>query len=272
MKDLTDHRIQNRSENVRQFEALRNKSKAVIVDYDNDDEQEGDDDFIDGFYDKKLPKQGSCIDGVGKAKALPRSILYDHIRLRYVRPRRGDDSVLVMEVKIAHTKGEYRKPQPLVIRPPDGLHSGILLLTCDSKIFTLTPHENLLLCPVSFMLALALHDKAFEAPSMSRIRNILSAKVPERKNSLRLRWRDELLSLPMFRHPEKGWTRTSNVAPLRDNVVYKTLVALGERVGFEDNLTQYSVRRETGNAVDGRCHRFPPAFSRIQVSSPRGCT
>ena len=110
-------------------------------------------------------------------------------------------------------------------------------------------HENLLLCPVSFMIALALDDGAFEARTMSSIENIFSVKVPQSRNSLRLRWKESLLRKPILRR-EEG-TFTSSDQPLQSTRVSYVLGQLGAKVGFEDQLTHYCVRREVANVIDG---------------------
>ena len=72
---------------------------------------DSDDDNLanDTFYNLDLP--GLSIDATHEDGSLPRSILYDHVRLRYVKSKLEDRDSLVMEVKIAYTKGEERSPK-----------------------------------------------------------------------------------------------------------------------------------------------------------------
>ncbi|KAI9717340.1 MAG: hypothetical protein M1828_007228 [Chrysothrix sp. TS-e1954] len=165
---------------------------------------------------------------------LPRGILYSHVRIRVLPGRFARQrNPLVMEVTIVHTKGEERNPQP--------------------KTFLFYENMNLLLCPIAHMLALALHDDAFEASSLSQVKQIFNVNVPSQKKSVTLWWKDEKENIPVLRQaaPTNAGRRTSAKLPLTSAASSRALSRLGMKVGLEHRLQHYSVRRGTGNAVDG---------------------
>jgi hypothetical protein len=103
------------------------------------------------------------------------------------------------------------------------------------------------------MLALALHDEAFEASTMQKVDQIFQAEVPPHKNSRTLHWKEDMLDVPVFRQPirsEDGTRKTSPIEPLRSSTSYDYFKRLGLLTGFEHSLTHYCIRRGTGNAVD----------------------
>ena len=125
-------------------------------------------------------------------------------------------------------------------------------LQVSSKTNLFYENDNLLLCPVTHMLALALSDSAFEASTMQDVDQILRAQVPTHKNSLTLRWKDSMLNMPVLRQATRSTdgVRTSSDQPLTASASSRYLKRLGEATGFEHPLRHYAVRRGAGNAVD----------------------
>ncbi|KAI9709018.1 MAG: hypothetical protein M1828_002552 [Chrysothrix sp. TS-e1954] len=219
------------------LETTRKRGPVPLVKSGNDYHDDSEDDRIE-HEDKACAEMGQdCDDDEVQAPTienLPRGILYRHVRIR-VLPRRfaGQRNPLVMEVTIVHTKGEERTPQP--------------------KTFLFYENKNLLLCPIAHMLALAFHDEAFEASSISQVAQIFNVEVSPQKRSVTLWWKEEKENVPILRQPARtaAGRRTSAELPLTSATSSRALSRLGMKAGFEHRLQHYSVRRGTGNAVDG---------------------
>ncbi|QSS59407.1 hypothetical protein I7I51_08842 [Histoplasma capsulatum] len=118
--------------------------------------------------------------------------------------------------------------------------------------------DNLALCAISHFLALALADRAFEAQGIDSPEDILRIEVPPYRNSLQLRWRSEMLDIPIVRrtyHTAHG-VRISPDRALPYDAFNQYLQRLGRNAGLEDPLTPYCIRRGTANAVDGKLLRL----------------
>ncbi|KAL9068183.1 MAG: hypothetical protein Q9157_006584 [Trypethelium eluteriae] len=161
-------------------------------------------------------------DGRDSAGELIQSVLYQHVTILVVKHKGRD--VLTMSITLVHTKGENRKPQPVY------------------------QHSNPLLCPVTYMIALGLYNNAFAASSIRDPKDVLCAQVPQRKNSLALRWKESKLNEPIFQ--EYTASESQIPTPLRGHTARNWIKRLGESVGLEQPLSQYCIRRATGNAVD----------------------
>lgn len=110
------------------------------------------------------------------------------------------------------------------------------------------------LCPISHFLALALADQAFEAQGINSPEDIFRIAVPPYRNSLQLRWKPEMLDIPVFRRTIRTvqGMRISPDRALSYDVFNQYLQRLGRNAGLEDPLTPYCIRRGTANAVDGK--------------------
>ena len=73
--------------------------------------------------------------------------------------------------------------------------------------------DHPLFCLLDVILALAIDDNAFESEYAKDVRNVFLAKIPDGQNGLRLRWKEKVLDLLVFRRPIT--TGTSPVAPLK---------------------------------------------------------
>ncbi|KAL2364863.1 hypothetical protein RJZ56_002210 [Blastomyces dermatitidis] len=172
--------------------------------------------------------ESGCLRGSNEA------LCYKDIALRVVpNPDQPERHLLVMEVSLLFMKGKRGKSQP------------------TTYIF----HErddNLALCPVSHFIALALADDAFEARGIVSVEDILRVRVPAHRNSLHLKWKADMLDVPVFRraiHTAEG-VRISPDKALPYDILNQYLQRLGRNAGFENKLTPYCIRRGTANAVD----------------------
>ena len=107
------------------------------------------------------------------------------------------------------------------------------------------------------MLALARADDAFAIPELrnfDQFERITLAGLE--KGCLHIPWKEKMLDKPLFRATEKtvNGRRTSAKKPLRTYAASHAMKRLGLSAGFRHNLTQYCLRRGTGNAVDGKSH------------------
>lgn len=138
-------------------------------------------------------------------------------------------------------------------------HCILKTLKCSSRT-TYIFHErddNLALCPISHFLALALADHAFQAQGIHSAEDIFQIEVPSYRNSLQLRWKAEMLSVPIFRRAVRTaqGIRISPDRALPYDTFNQYLQRLGRNAGFEGALTPYCIRRGTANAVDSEsCH------------------
>jgi hypothetical protein len=116
-------------------------------------------------------------------------------------------------------------------------------------IFYFTPAKKLAFCAVSTILALALHDEAFDAPSLINARSVFSKAPPRFKDCLPLRWKTSKLKIPIFRR-YNGTTLSADKAmeytKLRDDMGQQSL-----DLGNEKKTTPRFARRGTANAVNG---------------------
>ncbi|KAL5408048.1 hypothetical protein PMIN04_011537 [Paraphaeosphaeria minitans] len=201
--------------------------------YDPDEEVPTDDDGGEeaNFARGELPPEEELI-----------SVLFENITIMLARVE--DRTELVMYLTLIHTKGEDRKPQP--------------------KTFRIYQHEDPLLCPILEMISMGLARNAFAAKSVREPEDILLARIPERKNCLIFRWKEELWEEPVFREPEsskRGISSSRLSKPLRAATAARYMSRLGLDAGIEATLTHTCIRRGVGNAVN---HKAPVA-TRNQV-------
>ncbi|KAG4430257.1 hypothetical protein IFR05_014253 [Cadophora sp. M221] len=151
------------------------------------------------------------------------AICYEDVRLLVVRsPDNGGRDVLAMEVTMAHHKGHKRRPKP--------------------TIFFFTEVDDPMFCPITHLVALALADNAFEAPSLSTPRRVFEHKVWGPVLCTPLRWKQDKLKTPIFRRDEER--------ALPYSQFQNCLNRLGLAAGFQEKLTSYCFRRGTANVVD----------------------
>jgi hypothetical protein len=106
---------------------------------------------------------------------------------------------------------------------------------------------------------LALADDAFMARGIQSAADIFRIEVPGHRNSLQLKWKPEVLNVPIFRRATH--TAQSLAISPGKTLAYDTfnqyLQRLGHNAGFQDKLIPYCIRRATANAVAGK---FPPTL------------
>ena len=133
---------------------------------------------------------------------------------------------------------------------PTGEHSAILYNNkrC-STIFYFAPMRKLLFCAVSTILALALHDNAFDAPSLTDAAVIFRSQPPRFKHCIPLRWKKSMLKTPIFRRyrgTELSADEAMLYSKLRDDIGQQSLDS-----GHERKWTSRFARRGAGNAANG---------------------
>lgn len=97
------------------------------------------------------------------------------------------------------------------------------------------------MCPILYLLGLALADSALE--HISSIEEVSRLKVPQGQLYLRFSWKEEWKTKSLFRDVKgESWRYFQAANQLRK---------LGERAGLQQNLTAYAIRRDAANAIHG---------------------
>ncbi|EXL40377.1 hypothetical protein FOCG_17143 [Fusarium oxysporum f. sp. radicis-lycopersici 26381] len=168
-----------------------------------------------------------CQETVGRGR--PKALCYEDIQMMIVRHPATGRCIPAMAIKFVHHKGADNKPKP--------------------TIFYFTPTRKLLFCAVSTILALALHDNAFDAPSLTDATVIFRSQPPRFKHCIPLRWKKSMLKTPIFRR-YRGMELSADEAmlysKLRDDVGQQSLDS-----GYERKWTPRFARRGAGNAANG---------------------
>jgi hypothetical protein len=136
-----------------------------------------------------------------------------------------------------------------VLVVPTGELSAILYNNdrCGT-VFYFAPTRKLLFCAVSTILALALDDNAFDAPSLTDAAVIFRSQPPRFKHCIPLRWKKFMLKTPIFRR-YRGTELSADEAML-----YSKLRDIGQQSldsGHERKWTPRFARRGAGNAANG---------------------
>ena len=116
-----------------------------------------------------------------------------------------------------------------------------------SKRFTWFDQGDVLTCPVTHLVALAIHDNTFKLPQLNDAYNIFFLTLPKGAKQIVLHWRDDVLDRPILRISN----RSSLDKELPSNIAAKRFRSLGEKMGFRYPLTWYCLRRLVLNTVDG---------------------
>ncbi|KFZ13522.1 hypothetical protein V501_03678 [Pseudogymnoascus sp. VKM F-4519 (FW-2642)] len=118
------------------------------------------------------------------------------------------------------------------------------------KIFAFYEGEDLSCCVVTFMLALALADNAFE--NKFTLKDIYTWIVPPDTDRIRLYWDDKWAERPVFRdveHTAKG-VRMSKTQSLQYSKHRHHFIRVGRTCGFEKRLEFYDLRRASGKRLN----------------------
>lgn len=118
----------------------------------------------------------------------------------------------------------------------------------DDPLFSLLDH----------LLSLAAHDDAFEAKSAQHVENIFRARMPLGRKSLILKWKRDVLDLPVFREKLRGVGESGTwpTDPLRVSTWIGYLKRLGVKAGLQHSFTQYGLRRGLLNVVNSMSASF----------------
>ncbi|RYO82108.1 hypothetical protein DL764_009661 [Monosporascus ibericus] len=127
--------------------------------------------------DSKLLQSLLSQETVGRGR--PKALCYEDIQMMIVRHPVTGRCIPAMAIKFIHHKGADNKPKP--------------------TIFYFTPTRKLLFCAVSTILTLALHDNAFDAPSLTNASVIFRSKPPRFKQ-------DDIGDQSQDAGYEKKWT------------------------------------------------------------------
>ncbi|KAK2477167.1 hypothetical protein H9L39_12391 [Fusarium oxysporum f. sp. albedinis] len=168
-----------------------------------------------------------CQETVGRGR--PKALCYEDIQMMIVRHPATGQCMPAMAIKFVHHKGADNKPKP--------------------TIFYFTPTRKLLFCAVSTILALALHDNAFDAPSLTDAAVIFRSKPPRFKHCIPLRWKKSMVKTPIFRRyrgAELSADEAMLYSKLRDDIGQQSLDS-----GHERKWTPRFARRGAGNAANG---------------------
>ncbi|PCD28577.1 hypothetical protein AU210_011136 [Fusarium oxysporum f. sp. radicis-cucumerinum] len=159
----------------------------------------------------------------------PKALCYEDILMMIVRHPVTGRCIPAMAIKFIHHKGADNKPRP--------------------TIFFFTPTRKLLFCAVSTILALALHDDAFDAPSLTTASAIFGSRPPSYMVCTPLRWKASKLKIPVFRR-YRGANLSEDEAmlysKLRDDIGDQSLNS-----GHERRWTPRFARRGASNAANG---------------------
>ncbi|GKU10200.1 unnamed protein product [Fusarium langsethiae] len=196
--------------------------------------------LVDG--ERQKPKDGSIQELFGHnavqtsseeqetpADEQSKALCYEDIQMMIVRHPATGRCMPAMAIKFVHHKGADNKPKP--------------------TIFYFTATRKLLFCAVSTILALALHDHAFDAPSLTDAAVIFRSQPPRFKHCIPLRWKKSMLKTPIFRRyrgTELSADEAMLYSKLRDVIGQQSLDS-----GHERKWTPRFARRGAGNAANG---------------------
>lgn len=105
-------------------------------------------------------------------------------------------------------------------------------------------------CPIAQIVSFAFRDSAFENNLTPDL--IWRLRVPKRSGSLPLRWKPEVLDIPLLRRLERtpyGY-ELHKTLPMTYNSSRQALRELGRDAKFEDDIGHYNYRRWAANEVN----------------------
>ncbi|KAH6699577.1 hypothetical protein ACHAQF_009103 [Verticillium nonalfalfae] len=169
-----------------------------------------------------------CTQTIGRGR--PKALCYEDISMMIVEHPVTRRLIPAMSIKFVHHKGSDNKPKP--------------------TIFSFTPTKKLIFCAVSIIIALALHDHAFDAPSLTDATRVLETKNWGPTKSTQLRWKESMKKIPVFRRFGRGGvlskTEAMQYSQFRDALARQSL-----DMGSEKSWTSKFFRRGASNAVNG---------------------
>ncbi|KID97353.1 FluG domain-containing protein, partial [Metarhizium majus ARSEF 297] len=190
--------------------------------------EDASDDAADAL-DEESQKVEELLSMETTKRGRPKALCYEDILMMLVRHPVTGLPVVAMAIKFIHHKGADKKPRP--------------------TIFFFTPSKKLIFCPITVILALALHDRAFDAPSLTSASRVFESQVWGPTQCTPLRWKEEMLKMPVFRRV-RGCELSTNEAMLYSKLNYD----MGRQSldsGHEKAWTPRFARRGAANAADG---------------------
>jgi hypothetical protein len=120
------------------------------------------------------------------------------------------------------------------------------------RIFCLYEVDDLVFDATLLMITLGILDNAFELEFKSAA-DIFKLRVNSARKSMRIKWKTAWETKPIFRQPipTANGIQTSRDKPLRYHTMLYYLQRLGLVTGFMKILSPYTIRRGTGEGVDG---------------------
>ncbi|KAH8719857.1 hypothetical protein HC256_000269 [Beauveria bassiana] len=187
----------------------------------------------DGSADQTLDKQSVELNKMLLQETIkrgrPKALCYEDILLMLVRHPATGKPVLAMAIKFIHHKGADNKPKP--------------------TIFFFTPTRKLIFDSIMVIVALALHDHAFDASCLTDAHSLLSKDVWGPRDCMPIRWKKEKLKIPVFRRIS-GATLSEDEAMLYSKLNYD-MGRQSLESGHEKAWTPRFARRGASNAANG---------------------
>ncbi|KAM0742721.1 hypothetical protein ACQRIT_002898 [Beauveria bassiana] len=186
-----------------------------------------------GSADQTLDKQSVELNKMLLQETIkrgrPKALCYEDILLMLVRHPTTGKPALAMAIKFIHHKGADNKPKP--------------------TIFFFTPTRKLIFDAIMVIVALALHDHAFDAACLTDAYSLLSRDVWGPRDCMPIRWKKEKLKVPVFRRIS-GATLSEDEAMLYSKLNYD-MGRQSLESGHEKAWTPRSARRGASNAANG---------------------
>jgi hypothetical protein len=105
------------------------------------------------------------------------------------------------------------------------------------------------MCPVANFVAMALADGVFDG--CETFQDIEAKKIPMGSKLYRFRYRPNVTHLPVLRSTCSDGV-TSQERILTYNCLNNSLKGLGQRAGYQENLSAYCFRRAYARAIESR--------------------
>lgn len=208
----------------------------------------------DGEGDAEPPdKDSKLLDGLLSQETIgrgrPKALCYEDILFMIVRHPVTGRPIPAIAIKFIHHKGSDNKPKPYVSSRARAVLGDSCMLTDARTVFFFTPTNKLIFCSVSIIIALALHDQPFDAPSLTNAAHVLSTENRGPMICTALRWKESMLKVPVFRGFDGSGLSPDKPVPydkLRDDMGRQSLDA-----GFEERWTPRFARRGAANSANG---------------------
>lgn len=207
----------------------------------------GEDDDVEEVADEDAKAVEEMLSTETLGRGRPKALCFEDILLMVVRHPVTGENVHVMAVKLIHHKGADNKPKPYVLVLIYFMRS---LSDVCRTIFFFTPTRRLIFCLVTVIISIAVHDGAFDAPSLVNVKSVFGVKNSGPVRCTPLRWKSEWLKRPVFRRfqgPEISEDEALQYSKLRYDMAQQSLDA-----GQEKAMEPKDFRRGAANEANGR--------------------